>query len=103
MQRLEEKTMYKKIRFILTFIRVFKNTTMIIEYEERLSSLEAATKIQCLGSSHDSTNNQYMHGVANGMALAVSMLKNEAPKFIDVDDFQNRRIDDDEIKVGGTE
>jgi len=51
------------------------------DVRKRIDQLEEIKKIQCTDGNWD--YDSYMHGMANGLILALSMLKKEDPKFLD--------------------
>jgi len=48
--------------------------------EKNIKDLEEVTKTQC--SDGNWNYDPYMHGMANGMLLALSFLKEEEPEFL---------------------
>jgi len=51
-------------------------------YKDRIEMLKGATKIQT--TSYTETDyDPYMHGMANGMILAVAMMQDAEPEFLE--------------------
>lgn len=53
--------------------------------KDKIAELEGLLKIQC--SEGNWNHSPYMHGMANGMILAISVLTGEEPKFLEAPDM----------------
>lgn len=52
----------------------------MITYEKQIKNLQDMIKVQCSPGNFDC--NPYMHGLANGLLLAMSCFTDEEPKFL---------------------
>jgi|GEM_PF-2761008 len=58
-----------------------KRSTPLKNLYQNLSKLEELVKVQSQHGNWD--NNPYMHGMANGMILAVSVLLEQEPEYLE--------------------
>jgi hypothetical protein len=68
--------------------------------QQRIKKLEELVEIQCSHGNWDF--DPYMHGMANGMILALSIMKNEEPKYMSAPDTWLNSIPDPIAEVEPT-
>ena len=83
-----------------------KKTYKRISYFKRMGELKRLTDIQCSKGNYD--YDRYMHGMANGMILAVSIMDKTTPQFIDmkreefISDLTKKEKESTKLSIGVT-
>lgn len=70
-------------------------------YEEGVEALKDLTKAQCSDGSWN--YDPYMHGMANGLILALSVFEGEEPKFLEAPEVWLKDVPNDAETVEAVE
>lgn len=70
-----------------------QDAATVVLLKKRIADLKNIKEIQCTKGNYDVDN--YMHGLANGLTLALAIMEGKDPEFIDapdgsLDDLQER-------------